>query len=156
MGEPCGVNVQRGDASSDWMTTKRPTMPEGIFVTAINCMDGRVQEPVVPWMKRHFHADFVDMATEPGPDRVMTAGASWDVRAVRNRVEMSVNMHGSEVVAVAAHYDCTGYPVSKEEHLSALRKCVDVVASWHLPVRAVALWIDDCGQVEVVYGSPSD
>jgi len=128
-------------------------MADGTFVTAINCMDGRVQEPVIKWMKRQFHADFVDMVTEPGPDRVMTAGASWDVRSVRNRVEISVNAHRSAVVAVAAHHDCTGYPVSKEEHLSALWKCADIIASWHLPVRILALWINDRWQVELVHDS---
>jgi len=128
-------------------------MAAGKFVTAVNCMDGRVQEPVIRWMKRQFHADFVDMVTEPGPDRVMTAGASWDVRAVRNRVEISVNAHHSDVVAVAAHHDCAGYPVSKEEHLSALRRCVDVMTSWHLPVRVLALWVSERWDVEVVCDS---
>jgi len=128
-------------------------MATGKFVTAINCMDGRVQEPVIKWMKRQFHADFVDMVTEPGPDRVMTVGASWDVRSVRNRVEISVNAHHSEAVAVAAHHDCAGYPVSKEEHLSSLRRCVDVVASWHVPVRVLALWINERWEVELVHDS---
>jgi carbonic anhydrase len=128
-------------------------MATGKFVTAINCMDGRVQEPVIQWMKRQFHADFVDMITEPGPDRLMTAGPPWDVRSVRSRVEVSVHAHRSEVVAVAAHHDCAGYPVSKEEHLSALRKCVDIVASWHLPVRVLALWINDRWECGIIHDS---
>jgi len=37
------------------------------FATAINCMDGRTQEPVITWIKKNYHVDFVDMITEPGP-----------------------------------------------------------------------------------------
>ena len=34
------------------------------FVTAINCMDGRVQVPVIEWLKKEYKADDVDMITE--------------------------------------------------------------------------------------------
>jgi Putative carbonic anhydrase len=36
-------------------------MGEGKFGTAINCMDGRVQEPVINWMKVRYGLDYVDM-----------------------------------------------------------------------------------------------
>lgn len=39
------------------------------FVTAINCMDGRVQEPVIKWMKEKYNATYVDMITEAGPNK---------------------------------------------------------------------------------------
>ncbi len=30
-------------------------MSQGTFGTAINCMDGRVQEPVARWLKEHYY-----------------------------------------------------------------------------------------------------
>ena len=31
------------------------------FATAINCMDGRVQIPVIEYLKKEFKVDYVDM-----------------------------------------------------------------------------------------------
>ncbi len=128
-------------------------MAVGVFVTAINCMDGRVQEPVVAWMKRRFEADYVDMITEPGPDNVMTAGPPEGLESVKRRASISVNAHGSRVVAMVVHHDCAGFPVSKEQHLAALQECVKIIASWALPVRILGLWIGEDWQVEVVSDS---
>ena len=104
-------------------------MAKGTFVTAINCMDGRVQEPVLRWMKQRFEVDYVDMITEPGPDKIMTSGPVDALESIKRRVSISVNAHASRVVAVAVHHDCAGYPVSKEEHLAALSKCIDIIES---------------------------
>ena len=41
------------------------------FATAINCMDGRAQEPVIEYMKKSYGVDYVDMITEPGPNRIL-------------------------------------------------------------------------------------
>ena len=44
------------------------------FVTAINCIDGRAQIPVIDWLKAATDADFVDQITEPSADKAL-AGA---------------------------------------------------------------------------------
>ena len=44
------------------------------FATAINCMDGRTQQSVIEYMKRTFSVDFVDMITEPGPNKILAEG----------------------------------------------------------------------------------
>ena len=125
-------------------------MAKGKFVTAINCMDGRVQAPVIQWLRHHCHADFVDMITEAGPARVLTVGLPWSVNSIRERAEISVKAHGSRLIAVIAHDDCAGHPVPKEKQLSDLRKCLELVASWSLPVRVITLWVDDNWQVELI------
>jgi hypothetical protein len=35
-------------------------------------MDGRVQLPVIEWMKRNYALDYIDMITEPGSDKIMS------------------------------------------------------------------------------------
>ena len=42
------------------------------FATAINCLDGRVQEPVAKFLKKKFGASYVDAITAPGPVKVIT------------------------------------------------------------------------------------
>ena len=44
--------------------------PRDKFATAITCIDGRVQQPIVDWMKLHTNVHYVDLITEPGPDRL--------------------------------------------------------------------------------------
>ena len=48
-------------------------MPVGSFGTAINCIDGRVQLPVINWMKATHHVDWVDVITEPGADEALAS-----------------------------------------------------------------------------------
>ncbi len=42
------------------------------FAVAINCMDGRIQIPVIDYVKKRFHVRYVDMITEPGPVRILS------------------------------------------------------------------------------------
>ncbi len=37
------------------------------FCTAINCMDGRTQLPVIEFLKNKLSVEYVDTVTEPGP-----------------------------------------------------------------------------------------
>ncbi len=131
-------------------------MAKGLFVTAINCMDGRVQEPVSGWMKERFGADYVDMITEPGPDGILARGEPGQVESIRKRVDISVNGHGSRVVAVVGHYDCAGNPGPKEQHLEQIEKSVERIKSWGQPVRVLGLWVNENRQVELVYDSEKD
>jgi len=41
------------------------------FATAINCMDGRVQTPVIKWLKNEYKVNYIDMITEPGPNKIL-------------------------------------------------------------------------------------
>ena len=126
-------------------------MPDGVFVTAITCMDGRVQEPVSAWMKKQYAAHYVDTITEPGPDGLLPDGPIETVVSIRKRTEISVKAHGSGVVAVVSHHDCAGNPVSKDEHLEQLSRSIEMVRSWGLPVRIVGLWVNEAWQVEQVF-----
>ena len=84
-------------------------MTNNIFATAINCMDGRVQVPVIDWLRRQYGADYVDMITEPGPERLLAEGKDQTaVESIRKKIEISVTRHSSELVIIAGHHDCAG------------------------------------------------
>jgi hypothetical protein len=126
-------------------------MSHGKFGTAINCMDGRVQLPLIDWMKGQFSLDYVDMITEPGADKVMAAGTFNQNEALKTKALISVEKHGSRVIVIAGHDDCAGNPVSQEEHKAHLLKAVDKILAWKLPVeKVVAVWINKDWRVEVV------
>lgn len=128
-------------------------MAKGTFVTAINCMDGRVQEPVISWMKKELKADHVDMITEPGPDQILAEGPYLLIGSIIDRVRISLDAHGSKVIAIVAHHDCAGNPVSKDEHMAHLEQCVDEIGSWAPEVRIISLWVNKNWNVKKIYDS---
>ncbi|UOQ44536.1 hypothetical protein MUN89_00640 [Halobacillus salinarum] len=123
-------------------------MSEGKFVTAINCMDGRVQQPVFNWMKERFSAPYVDMITEAGPNKVLLEGSDEEVNAIKSKVMISYEAHGSEVIAIIGHHDCAGNPVDKEEKVAQIQKAVDKIKSWDLNVEVLGLYVNENWEVE--------
>ncbi len=125
-------------------------MPEGKFVTAINCMDGRVQEPVIHFFKIKHGADFVDTITEPGPIKPLAEGDPVLTETIKNRVTISVTLHDSNLIAVIGHDDCGGNPVMKEEQLKQIDIAIEVVKSWELGAKVIGLYVNNNYLVEVV------
>ena len=122
------------------------------FGTVVTCIDGRVQEPVARWLKQTYQLDYVDVITEPGPDRFLSENGGGRVRAIRDMVDISLNAHHSNLLAIAGHHDCAANPVSTNEHLEQIRKAVQVIRFWNLPVTVVGLWVNDAWRVETVAG----
>ncbi len=76
------------------------------FCTAINCMDGRVQLPVINYLKKRFNAENVDVITAAGPDLILAEGTKPKaVEMILNHVSISIKKHNSKGIAVAGHYD---------------------------------------------------
>lgn len=127
-------------------------MAKGKFGTAINCIDGRVQLPVIKWITQKYNLDYVDMITKPGPDLVVSDPHHKKIESVRTRVEVSVNKHGSKIVFITGHHDCAGNPVSKQIHLQQIEKSLETIKSWKIPgvEKIVGLWLDENWQVEKI------
>ena len=49
-------------------------MTEKSFATSVSCIDGRVQLPMISWIKDRYSVDFVDTITAPGIDKVIFDG----------------------------------------------------------------------------------
>ena len=118
-------------------------MNRAAFVTAINCMDGRVRMPVIHYLKERWSVDCADVITEPGPVKVLSEGkdvATLD--SIKRRMETSAGKHGSRHVAVVGHHDCAGNPVGEEAQLGQIVQSVRTVRSWGFQCEAVGLWVD--------------
>ncbi len=126
-------------------------MAHGKFGTAINCMDGRVQLPIINWMKEQYRLDFVDMITEPGADKIVATGTFNQLESIKNKVLVSVNAHGSRILVLAGHDDCAGNPVTPEQHKAHLLKAIEKILAWKLPLeKVIAVWINKDWRIEVV------
>jgi len=120
-----------------------------IFATAVNCMDGRVQEPVIRYMKTHFNVDYVDMITEPGPDKILAENSDkYKMNSIKQRLDISVKKHGSKVILMAGHAGCAGNPVDKETHIAQTLNSAATIREWYPEVQIVPVWIGEEWNVE--------
>ncbi len=114
------------------------------FACAINCMDGRAQDAVKNYIKENYGVDYVDMITEPGPNKILADNFdSAIIENIKKRVEISVQHHGSKVVAIAGHAECAGNPVEKEEQIKHLKKAEETVRNFSFPLETVLLWVGE-------------
>ena len=123
-------------------------MAKGKFATSVSCMDGRIQIPLTNWIKENFSVDYVDTITEPGIDKLVAYNT--DLESIKNKVGISINKHESELIVVSGHYDCAGNPVSNEEHITQIKKGIEVISSWNLGVKVVGVWVDDTWKINPV------
>lgn len=123
-------------------------MADGKFATSVTCMDGRIQIPLAKWIKENYSVDYVDAITEPGIDKKVSENT--DLQSIKNKIGISINAHKSGVIVVSGHYDCAGNPVSEEEHISHIKKSVEVICSWKLNVKVIGVWVDSSWNVNVV------
>lgn len=114
------------------------------FATAINCIDGRVQVPVIEWLRTEYGVDYVDMITEPGPNKILAENRDRPViGSIKRRVEVSLNKRVSKLISVVGHYDCAGNPVENSIQLEQISSAVETVKSWDFEVRIIGLWVDE-------------
>ena len=118
------------------------------FCTVINCMDGRVQEPVIKYMKERFQADYVDSITEPGPNGILAENTNQSIiENILLRTDISVNKHKSDALAIIGHHDCAGNPVSKSRQIEQVRQSMKYMDEHFPNITIVGLWVDENWQV---------
>ncbi len=120
----------------------------GKFCTVINCMDGRTQLPVINYMLKYFSTDYVDSVTEAGPVAILSDQQDSDLaNSILRRVKISLDKHGSCVIAIVAHHDCAGNPLDEQSQLVQLTKAVEFIASQFPNAKTIGLWVDDAWHV---------
>ncbi len=121
------------------------------FITAINCMDGRAQLPVIEYLKSNFKVDYVDMITMPGVNKILTEQKDKVlIDYLKNCVDISVKRHGSNAVAIVGHHDCAGNPVDKQSQYSHIRRAMELIKSCGFEGKILGLYVNENWQVEVV------
>ena len=122
----------------------------GIRATCLNCMDGRVQLPVLHWIKENYRVDFVDVITEAGMDQVLSN--QQDIHEVLRSIAVSVNINKSTRLFVVGHYDCRGNPVEENVHRQEIKSAVKRLKEHWPNHEIVGLWVNKEWQVELVNG----
>lgn len=117
--------------------------------TSLHCMDGRVQLPVLNWIKLHAPIDFVDVITEAGMDGVLAKQENID-EIVRS-INVSVNINKSKTLFVVGHYDCRGNPVDEKVHKEEIVTSVKRLKKQWAQLDITGLWVNSNWQVDLVY-----
>ncbi|MBW2192640.1 MAG: hypothetical protein JRF27_02525 [Deltaproteobacteria bacterium] len=121
------------------------------FCTAINCMDGRAQLPVINFLKDRFKAKYVDVVTEPGTNLIL--GKQTDrglIESIFKRVDISLEHHHSKGLAVVGHYDCAGNPAEKSAQMSHLKNAVTFLEDNYPETEIIGLWVDENWKVNEI------
>ncbi|MCY6371617.1 carbonic anhydrase [Clostridium ganghwense] len=121
------------------------------FAAAINCMDGRVQIPVIQYITKKYHVKYVDMITEAGPNKILAENKdSETVDSIKKRVEISIDKHDSDLVAIVGHYDCAGNPVDEEKQIEDIKLAIKTVEAWNLDVKIIGLYVNEKWSVKKI------
>ena len=121
------------------------------FVTVINCMDGRVQEPVNQYLISEYKADYVDVITEAGPNKILAEDENKNlIESIKNRAAVSVQKHKSKVIAIVGHYDCAGNPVGEEIQKEQVASAMERMKEWNFPVTVIGLWVSKDWVIEEI------
>jgi carbonic anhydrase len=119
-----------------------------VRATCLNCMDGRVQLPVLHWIKEQHKVDFVDVITEAGMDSVLAN--QDDIHEILKSIDISVNINKSTRLFVVGHFDCRGNPVDEKTHRKEIASSVKRLQDRWRRHEISGLWVNSNWQVEVV------
>ena len=112
------------------------------FAAAINCIDGRVQKPIIEFAIKRFGVDYVDIITEPGPDKVLSENKSMDIiESIKRRVLLSIERNSSKNIIIVGHHDCKANPVEEKVHYRQIKESVDKIKEWNLEVDVFGVWV---------------
>ena len=123
------------------------------FATAINCIDGRTQLPLISWARREFNVGHLDMITEPGAVKMLNQGNTEEVEKIKQKVALSVNAHRSRLIIIAGHHDCAANPMTENDHRKQIGNSVKLINSWQLPAQVIGVWIDENWHVQPILNS---
>ena len=109
-------------------------------------MDGRAHSGMQWYALGRFGIRHIDrIAVEPGCDRFFKDNPAHFETHYKDRLfKIALLHHDVRVIFLVGHDDCLGYPVSKEEHMAAITKGVNLISEWDFPITEkitiVGLW----------------
>jgi hypothetical protein len=120
------------------------------FGTVINCTDGRVQYPVMDYLKKHYDIEFFDAANEAGPLRTLTKNSDkCRLITLKEQIRTSLEDHGSKFIALVGHHDCTDNPGDRAFQEGQMDVSLDYLQrAFGTAIKYVGLYVNDKWEVE--------
>jgi len=106
-------------------------------------MDGRVQLPVILYLRKRFNVECVDCITEAGPNLILAnPEESERAKAIFEKLSISVEKHQSLGIAVVGHYDCAGNPAPEDEQIVQIEQSAQLLLKHYKDKKVIGLWVD--------------
>ena len=120
------------------------------FGTVVNCTDGRVQMPVLNYLKTNTDITYFDSANEAGPLRTLTKKSDkCRLITLKEQIRTSLEEHGSRFIALVGHHDCTDNPGNRAFQESQMDESLDYLQrSFGTEITYVGLYVNERWEVE--------
>jgi carbonic anhydrase len=120
------------------------------FCASIHCMDGRIHEPVISFIKDNYSIKYIDFIVEAGINAILAdATDKIMVDSIVKRVQTSIDVHSISKVFVSGHFDCQANRVGKDEHITQVNKAIDRLQKIYPQIEFIGLWINENWQAEL-------
>ena len=120
------------------------------FVTCLNCIDGRVQIPVINWIITNYDVEYVDMITAPGIDGLM-ADRGNNIKDILEKISISKKVHSTNQIFIVGHHNCLANPVTSEVHKKQIIESVYRIKKLNLNCNVIGLWVDSRSKIQIVH-----
>lgn len=119
------------------------------FCTAVTCMDGRIQLPIIKYLQKRFNAEYVDIISEAAANLVLSQKKENNlIESIMERVRISVEVHKSVSIAVVGHYDCAKNPTTEEIQYKHTKDSINFIRKKYNQLEIIGLWVDENWKVK--------
>ena len=120
------------------------------FGTLINCSDGRVQYPVMDYLKKSYDIEFFDAANEAGPLLTLTKKTDkCRLISLKEQIRTSLDEHNSKFIALVGHHDCTDNPGDRAFQENQMDEALDYLQrGFGKDITYVGLYLNENWEVE--------
>ncbi len=121
------------------------------FCTVINCIDGRIQLPVINYLQKRFNVQYVDSITEAGPNLILSENKdTTSIKLITERLNISIEKHDSVGIAIVGHHDCVKNPAPKDVQIVQIKKAIQLLRQKYKSIEIIGLWVNKYWKVEEV------
>lgn len=110
-------------------------------------MDGRPLRKVADYLTAAFGVRHVDTITSAGLVKHLADDTAQTERLLAN-LEISARAHGSRHIAVVAHHDCAGNPVSARTQKEQVARATSRLSEAYPDAEVIGLWLNEHWIVE--------
>lgn len=119
------------------------------FGAVLECMDGRPMRKVADYLSTSFGVRYIDTITTAGTVKHLANDTEQTGTLLAN-LAVSVDKHGSSQIAIVAHHDCAGNPVSSRAQRQEIVAAVDRISSLYPDADVIGLWLGENWIIEKV------
>jgi len=65
------------------------------------------------------------------------------------RIKISINKHGSKLIAISGHHDCAGNPCDEKTQKQQIKESIEYLKNHYPKIKIIGLWIDNEWKINI-------